>query len=62
MKFYIKTYGCQMNERDSESAGVMLSSHGYIQTFEEAEADVYTDDYRDLPDTIIIQKRELCQE
>lgn len=32
------------------------------KTFEEAEADVYTDDYRDLPDTVIIQKRELCLE
>jgi|TARA_R110001606_G_scaffold357145_1_gene508629 hypothetical protein len=32
------------------------------KTFEEAEADVYTDDYRDLPDTIIIQKRKLCLE
>jgi hypothetical protein len=32
------------------------------KTFEEAEADVYTDDYRDLPDTIIIQKTKLCLE
>jgi hypothetical protein len=32
------------------------------KTFEEAEADVYTDDYRDLPQTVIIQKKELCLE
>ncbi len=40
MKFYIKTYGCQMNERDSESVGVKLSAKGYIQTFDENDADV----------------------
>jgi hypothetical protein len=32
------------------------------KTFEEAEADVYTDDYRDLPNTVIIKKRELWLE
>ncbi len=40
MKYYIKTYGCQMNQRDSESAGVMLEAHGYIETKIEEEADV----------------------
>jgi hypothetical protein len=32
------------------------------KTFEEAEADVYTDDYMELPQTVIMQKKELCLE
>ena len=28
MNIYIKTYGCQMNERDSESAAAMLAEAG----------------------------------
>ena len=28
LKFYIKTYGCQMNERDSESLACLLESKG----------------------------------
>ena len=40
MKFYIKTYGCQMNERDSESVGALLQSHGYQQASKENDADI----------------------
>jgi hypothetical protein len=32
------------------------------KTFEEAEADVYTNDYRDLPESVINKTKELCQE
>ena len=40
MKFYIKTYGCQMNERDSEAAAAMLLEDGHIQVASETEADL----------------------
>ncbi|MBN1404508.1 MAG: tRNA (N6-isopentenyl adenosine(37)-C2)-methylthiotransferase MiaB [Opitutales bacterium] len=39
-KVYIKTYGCQMNERDSEALSVMLSTRGYFVVPNEADADV----------------------
>ena len=28
-KLFIKTYGCQMNERDSEAVAAMLRARGY---------------------------------
>ena len=37
----IKTYGCQMNERDSEQVASMFRAAGYELTADEAEADVY---------------------
>ncbi len=37
---YIKTYGCQMNERDSEQVSKMLSERGYAMVHDETEADV----------------------
>ncbi|NCQ35863.1 tRNA (N6-isopentenyl adenosine(37)-C2)-methylthiotransferase MiaB, partial [bacterium] len=37
---HIKTYGCQMNERDSEQVARMLGERGYRMTGDEAEADV----------------------
>ncbi|MDB6069031.1 MAG: methylthiotransferase, partial [Verrucomicrobiales bacterium] len=38
---YIRTYGCQMNERDSDQvARMFLDRGGYSMTGEEAEADV----------------------
>ncbi len=40
MKFYIKTYGCQMNERDSEAFAGMLIQGGYSQTLDENYADI----------------------
>ena len=39
-KVYIKTYGCQMNERDSSQVAKMLSDRGHLMTGEQAEADV----------------------
>ncbi len=40
-KLYIKTYGCQMNEYDSEKmADVLRASHGYELTAEPADADL----------------------
>ncbi|MFC1498704.1 tRNA (N6-isopentenyl adenosine(37)-C2)-methylthiotransferase MiaB [Verrucomicrobiota bacterium] len=40
MNFYIKTYGCQMNERDSEAVSTMLIKHGYTLVPEESQADI----------------------
>jgi len=39
-KFFIKTYGCQMNERDSEQVAHSLVTRGYERVANEAEADV----------------------
>ena len=42
MNVYIKTYGCQMNERDSESAAAMLAASGHRIVDSEDEADIIT--------------------
>jgi len=39
-KFFIKTYGCQMNERDSEQVAHSLIARGYERVSKESEADV----------------------
>ncbi len=39
-KVFLKTYGCQMNERDSEQVARMLVERGYEMTPRETEADV----------------------
>ena len=39
-RIYIKTYGCQMNERDSEQVAQMLIERGHSITVKEEEADV----------------------
>jgi tRNA-2-methylthio-N6-dimethylallyladenosine synthase len=39
-KFFIKTYGCQMNERDSEQVARSLLDRGYEAAASEDEADV----------------------
>ncbi len=39
-RIYIKTYGCQMNERDSEQVAQMLLQRGHTITVKEEEADV----------------------
>jgi tRNA-2-methylthio-N6-dimethylallyladenosine synthase len=52
-KFFIKTYGCQMNERDSEQVAHSLVARGYEQVAHEAEADVVllnTCSVRDMAD------------
>ena len=38
-KVHIRTYGCQMNERDSEQVAQMFADGGYTVTADEAEAD-----------------------
>ncbi|HMG04382.1 MAG TPA: tRNA (N6-isopentenyl adenosine(37)-C2)-methylthiotransferase MiaB [Chthoniobacterales bacterium] len=52
-KFFIKTYGCQMNERDSEQVAHSLIARGYERTAHETEADVVllnTCSVRDMAD------------
>lgn len=39
-RVYIKTYGCQMNERDSDAVAAMLRGKGYSMVDNEQEADV----------------------
>ena len=40
MKIHIRTYGCQMNERDSGAARALLVSHGHEIADGESDADV----------------------
>ncbi len=40
MKFYIETYGCQMNVADSEVVASILIEHGFIHTKNIDEADI----------------------
>src|SRR5437773_2900583 len=52
-KFFIKTYGCQMNERDSEQVAHSLAARGYERVRHESEADVVllnTCSVRDMAD------------
>src|SRR4026208_2625683 len=52
-KFFIKTYGCQMNERDSEQVAHSLVARGYERVGHETEADVVllnTCSVRDMAD------------
>ncbi|MDR2372174.1 MAG: tRNA (N6-isopentenyl adenosine(37)-C2)-methylthiotransferase MiaB, partial [Puniceicoccales bacterium] len=39
-RVYIKTYGCQMNERESESLGAILGNCGYEMVNDEHSADI----------------------
>src|SRR5256885_11247383 len=52
-KFFIKTYGCQMNDRDSEQVAHSLLARGYERVSKESEADVVllnTCSVRDMAD------------
>src|SRR4026208_2489484 len=52
-KFFIKTYGCQMNERDAERVAHSLVARGYERVGHESEADVVllnTCSVRDMAD------------
>jgi tRNA-2-methylthio-N6-dimethylallyladenosine synthase len=52
-KFFIKTYGCQMNERDSEQVAHSLIERGYERAASELDADVVllnTCSVRDMAD------------
>lgn len=40
MRVYIKTYGCQMNERDSNALAATLLKRGYALTDDENDADI----------------------
>ncbi len=58
-KFFIKTYGCQMNERDSEQVAHSLLARGYERADHESDADVVllnTCSVRDMADQKAIGK------
>src|SRR5947207_4110920 len=58
-RVYIKTYGCQMNERDSEAVAAMLRDRGYGIAGSEHDADVIllnTCSVRDLAEQKAIGK------
>ena len=58
---YIKTYGCQMNERDSEAVAAQLMAKGYAVAPDEAQADVIllnTCSVRDAAEQKAINKME----
>src|SRR6266478_1757416 len=58
---YIKTYGCQMNERDSEAVAAQLVTRGYTLAASEAVADVIllnTCSVRDLAEQKALRKME----
>lgn len=38
--YYLQTFGCQMNEHDSETIGGLLQAQGYRKVLEEKEADL----------------------
>jgi tRNA-2-methylthio-N6-dimethylallyladenosine synthase len=61
---YIKTYGCQMNERDSEQVARSLMMRGYRLVAEEIEADVIllnTCSVRDMAEQKAIGKMGMLQ-
>jgi tRNA-2-methylthio-N6-dimethylallyladenosine synthase len=58
---FIKTYGCQMNERDSEAVAAQLVAKGYTLAAAEAGADVIllnTCSVRDLAEQKAVRKME----
>src|SRR5215470_18531689 len=58
---FIKTYGCQMNERDSEAVASQLLAKGYTLALSEATADVIllnTCSVRDLAEQKALRKME----
>ncbi len=58
-RVYIKTYGCQMNERDSEAVAAMLRARGYRIVPDEDECDIMllnTCSIRDLAEQKAIGK------
>ncbi|MFA5191891.1 MAG: tRNA (N6-isopentenyl adenosine(37)-C2)-methylthiotransferase MiaB [Verrucomicrobiia bacterium] len=61
-KVFIKTYGCQMNERDSDAVAAMLLDRGYALAKSERDADVVllnTCSVRDLAEQKAIGKMGL---
>ena len=58
---YIKTYGCQMNERDSEAVAAQLVAKGYSLAATEGAADVIllnTCSVRDMAEQKALRKME----
>src|SRR5437588_517657 len=58
---YIKTYGCQMNERDSEAVAAQLQARGYTLVPGEATADIIllnTCSVRDMAEQKALHKME----
>ena len=58
---YIKTYGCQMNERDSEAVAAQLVARGYTLARSESSADVIllnTCSVRDMAEQKALHKME----
>ncbi len=41
LRFFIKTFGCQMNKKDSEIIAAVLTQSGYVQVSDEDTADVF---------------------
>ena len=41
MKFYVRTYGCQMNVADSSEMGRHLKARGLVETQDPDEASVF---------------------
>ena len=39
-KYFLKTYGCQMNEHDSENISAMIESMGFVKVDNYEEADM----------------------
>ncbi|MGH8047536.1 MAG: tRNA (N6-isopentenyl adenosine(37)-C2)-methylthiotransferase MiaB [Chthoniobacterales bacterium] len=61
---YIKTYGCQMNERDSDHVAQTLAARGYRLTGDEGDADVIllnTCSVRDMAEQKAIGKMGMLQ-
>jgi tRNA-2-methylthio-N6-dimethylallyladenosine synthase len=40
LKFHLRTYGCQMNERDTEAVAALLTAAGHVPVDGEEEADI----------------------
>src|SRR5215510_10869041 len=41
MKFYVRTYGCQMNVADSNEMGRHFKARGLVETQDENEASIF---------------------
>ena len=62
-RVHIKTYGCQMNERDSEAVAAMLRARGYRIVDSEDDCDVLllnTCSVRDAAEQKAIGKAGYC--
>ena len=53
-RVYIKTYGCQMNERDSDAVAAMLRGKGYSVIDNEQDADAVSYTHLTLPTKRIV--------